>query len=635
MADKMDRITPATTHSRAHRDERGAVALMSLASILIIVMLSMVLFDLAELGVEKTHLQTATDTSAYSQATIQARSMNMMAFANAGKRMTVGMANTYVTLYQWIHNIEHLAWYSDEASNLYVDSGEAICDQPDLATSGPNMVAFCNQIENVEFAEALSVRRGEGLAPGDATGAVEPFGGEFDPPYDPAVDGEMARSAIFKKGDRKVMKTFAGSGDGRFHSVLEWAVHISEVQEYTKDIHDNPPACETSTAGPDGATRLDADCFSDDDEHDIREGWSPGELIADFYGRDLLAYDNYQNYLSSMAPYWAWTEGIMRGMANAAPITVGYPMPEFSGIGDQDYVLELPVRRGSWNDTCTRAMDSRGVNQPIGRDAERQAGVESVLASNLASFGPGSGSQVAMALAIFASQEFDDLTDGSNPTHQVLARDWETKCTDATSELFRDASSTGISDVRQFGRPFLMDNYSDSTAHRWLMDSSNLMIGFRPNASRFDVGRDNYFVAGEPIYDHPGAEAGGVWAMARGEIAFQDSEAPNAWAPQWGARLRPVALPEEWSEHNDEGFYPHTAVNEMVANSSAPLFQDLTDNVVALDGSTNHLLMHNHGPSGGAAGDYLEQEWDGVEAMLRSLGTPTGQPESFMEGVAK
>lgn len=654
-------------------DEGGAVALMSLAAMLIIIMIVLILFDLAELGVEKTHLQTATDASAYSQATVQARGMNMLAFANTGKRMTVGMSTTYISLYQWLHNLEHLVWHSnhdeggEDPENPYLaptigDPPTPICDEP-VSDDDPNLFAYCDQLASLNVSTILDLRVEEGLAPGDDRDPrYSNIGGEvriYDPdvddpdPDDPAFVASDAtpRGSIFQKGGVKTMHITAANNEVPYHPVLEWAAPIGDAQEFTHDIHGGSPArCDYLDTGGSGALNSRVECVDD-----IRDPNVPGELIDYFYGRDLVAYDNYQRYLLDMVPWWAWMEGVMRGLANAAPVTLSYPMPEVAG--SQEVTFELPVNRGTWQDTCEQVDAVRGVDGLLGTDIARQNSIEGVLDSELENI-VGSGTQLARALIAYGSMKFNDLDDGSNPSHQVLPRDWQTICVDITGMLFENAQSgtiggTGleyVDDFREFGQPYLINEYDDNDQALWLMATSNLMFGFRPNINRFEDGREKFFaparseeeadVGGlDAAYDHMGEGAGGIWAMARSEIAFQSSGTPDGWASRWSARLRPVALPDEWSafERGDwEGTGPDENANlEEMFPELQDAVEHITDEARKLDeNSENNLLTHNHGPLADSA-EYLDEEWDAIEAVVRALGAGPGSDHSRMEGLAR
>lgn len=85
--------------ARLHRSESGAVALLCLAALLILFMAVLVMFDASKATQAKTDVQIGADTAAYSAGATGARAMNMVAFANVGKRTAVGIHNMYVYEY--------------------------------------------------------------------------------------------------------------------------------------------------------------------------------------------------------------------------------------------------------------------------------------------------------------------------------------------------------------------------------------------------------------------------------------------------------------------------------------------------------------------------------------------------------
>lgn len=83
-----------------HAEQHGAIALLVLAALLIMLMMSMVIYDTGQAARDKINLSAAADTAAWSQSAVEARSMNMIAFTNVAKRITIGMTSFYLAL--WI-----------------------------------------------------------------------------------------------------------------------------------------------------------------------------------------------------------------------------------------------------------------------------------------------------------------------------------------------------------------------------------------------------------------------------------------------------------------------------------------------------------------------------------------------------
>lgn len=94
-----------------HACQQGAVALLMLASAMILVLCALVIYDAGIVIRDKTDVNVAADTAAYSQAAVEARSMNMIAFANIGKRTVVGIHNMYYFQYPM-----YAAWWAGQCS---------------------------------------------------------------------------------------------------------------------------------------------------------------------------------------------------------------------------------------------------------------------------------------------------------------------------------------------------------------------------------------------------------------------------------------------------------------------------------------------------------------------------------------
>jgi len=96
---------------KLHKNESGAVALLMLASAMILFMCGLIMYDAGVVIRDKIDVNVAADTAAYSQASVEARSMNMIAFANVGKRTIVGIHNMYYFQYPM-----YAAWWAGQCS---------------------------------------------------------------------------------------------------------------------------------------------------------------------------------------------------------------------------------------------------------------------------------------------------------------------------------------------------------------------------------------------------------------------------------------------------------------------------------------------------------------------------------------
>ncbi len=93
----------------AHNDEGGAILILALAGVLIIFMTFLVMYDAGESAREKVEVQVGSDMAALSHATVKARSMNMIAYANVTKRVFYGYSTIYTAAYLAL--VEATAYY--------------------------------------------------------------------------------------------------------------------------------------------------------------------------------------------------------------------------------------------------------------------------------------------------------------------------------------------------------------------------------------------------------------------------------------------------------------------------------------------------------------------------------------------
>lgn len=89
----IDRLRIAA--ARMKHEEGGAIVVLSFVAVMILFMVTLIIYDTGQLTRDKIDAQMAADTAAYSQASVKARGMNMLALGNVGKRTTVGIRNMY------------------------------------------------------------------------------------------------------------------------------------------------------------------------------------------------------------------------------------------------------------------------------------------------------------------------------------------------------------------------------------------------------------------------------------------------------------------------------------------------------------------------------------------------------------
>lgn len=395
---------------RFHRDQGGAVALVMLAAFLALFMMGMVVYDANMSVADSLDVQAAADSASWSQSTIESRTMNMVAFTNVGKRVTVG----FTSMYQAAIWANYAVMGELLAAMLACWAANAIC--PGCCGC---LTALCRYLTNL---------------------------------FKASVD-------IYKE---------------------------------EKD---------------------DIDAFND-------------ELLDDYFGADVQALDNYQNYMIDITPWWAWAEGTLRGVQNGATVTATFPTPDtlsggmFSGFvdmaGQSDVEDELPVERGDYDD---------GMCDDGAKSGWPDYGVHNLeFAGRSLATTSGQYEPVVMALIIGHA-----------------------------AALYGVACKSGnLSDAYgSAGAPIEVKSYGSES--QWNMFTSNLTLAYYADKSRMeDSGaRKKYgFVPTEYKKINPILQSSGYWAWSRSEISYRGDQSPNEWKwnPKWTARMRPVALPGEWGD---------------------------------------------------------------------------------------
>ena len=116
---------------RLDDDEEGAIFLAALAAVMILIMVALVIYDAGKSAGDKIDLQNAADTAAYSQASVRARSMNMLAFSNVAKREVVSLHSMYFGMFSgfaiWTaQRCREAKSFSDDARNDCLDNSPLI-----------------------------------------------------------------------------------------------------------------------------------------------------------------------------------------------------------------------------------------------------------------------------------------------------------------------------------------------------------------------------------------------------------------------------------------------------------------------------------------------------------------------------
>ena len=264
-----------------------------------------------------------------------------------------------------------------------------------------------------------------------------------------------------------------------------------------------------------------------------------------YFVADLRAIDTYQRYIDAMTPWWGWSEMVLRAQRNGATLATSYPAPRrgevfpFTRVNDQvraevpgvgsmmtpsSRVEELPVQRGILGDDGSDIAMERGMERDEWINWEQQRNVE--IHTNRSEHGAASGEVVDMAL----SAQIGDILIG-----------------------LYEASATATESIGNYGRPYALRGIDNEA--RWLFSTSNIVMTyhhqpeyFRRTREKYEPFGNDYLPEDETIIDVETYQPRGYWGLARAEISYQADEEPNLWRPAWTARMRPVALPNEFHD---------------------------------------------------------------------------------------
>ena len=360
---------------------------------------------------------------------------------------------------------------------------------------------------------------------------------------------------------------------GMFRAFAEWLFNHHFLEQCDPEEH-------TIANCPDATYQENLQLFLDEDAGDYLNF---NDNTA-YYIADLRAIDTYQEYLVAMTPWWGWTEAVMRAQRNGATLATSFPPPprgeDFPFGSERERVRAevpgassftvpsskvdgLPVQRSDfW------AMTEEGMEREEWRDWERQRNIE--IHGQRSEHGA-------------ASTEVLDIGD----TAEI----------DEYLDLIADAgdsspgADTGWAGLAHYGRPWTLNRNNPSQAN-WLFDTSNIIMTYHHQPEYFRTTREKYEPFGNDYLPDDEStiavetyQPRGYWGLARSEISYQVEEEPNLWRAAWTARMRPVALPNEFRDAGERFNMIYYAVldylllsahlHEDTAGDTADFFNDL------------------------------------------------------------
>jgi hypothetical protein len=548
-----------------HRDESGAVALLCMAAALILFMLAMVLYDSTQAVNEKVHVQAGVEASVYSQATIHARTMNMTAFANVGKRFVIGLNTAYNRTLAW------LRWITGAAAIITALCAIASIFLPPLAKVCETLLkitlgAICVNLKEIPDSNGLADQVVDKVF-GPELRALDNYQQYFRDltPYwgwtEASLRGYLNRTPIVLTYPTPKRKSSALASVGDTKYSLKMPVRKPANHSWNN-------LCDRAS----------------DKDRTI--------LWADFLIKNAMA---------SMA---GKGKGGFSDSVEASEDFEGQSQPSMENggsdqLGTKDDFAEK-CKKQKEDDDGNPMTDDNG--DPVTRDctddeidemwSEAQDAISNVDCTNISSVGVYGSVFLSGSMAMLVNS-----TPGWLQKILAVPAGFNDACKDQlNSNLY---SNNKLTSFKKEGAPMVL--MSGLGASDWQMATSYLGIAFRPNSEKRrstddELGRFNFV---KHDYDTnlltSATPSLGTWAMARSEMVFQpdpnDSQPPNLWQSRWAARMRPVALPGEWDNLSVSDF----AMIDVLEETSEQLALMLAEVQLILDnlpGEFEQMVTH-------------------------------------------
>lgn len=329
-----------------HRQQSGAVALLSLAGALIIFMTALVMFDSGWASQEKMRVQTSADSAAFANAAVKARAMNSVAYMNVVKRSLTGMFEMYVgMMYFFRLELEDTLQCLAEVTEELEDHEEELEEYAE---------------EEQEYTENCQKEKEEGDGDGKGKG-----GGKKEGTYDEGDcedDGRKGRdkprapATQLCEGCERLEgsspfegMTFPTIFGFNMDSIMEAVVMVSSDQDCAnQNIFDAEAYGDWLLfSGLDAYDLLPRPYGIYDDSFDA--------MVTKFVRLNLRSLTDFQNMLIMLAPTWAMAEAQQRGLFSTAKVVTPPEEP-----------AQLPVEAGTDLDLCLSRQGHYDQNNKTG-----------------------------------------------------------------------------------------------------------------------------------------------------------------------------------------------------------------------------------------------------------------------------
>ncbi len=444
---------------RLQAEQSGAIALALLASILILFMSALIIYDAGVAAQDKMDTQIGADSAAYSHTVVKARSMNMIAYANTIKRMLFSYLATYINA--WLTILARWAYHASQCFKWL-----------------------------------------------------------------PSIP-----------------------------SCITWAAAIPMIiAEGIEMIVTNMPSMGGIPWTSDGARSR----------------------------AELHALENYSKYMFAITPWWAYVEGVLRGMTNGAMMTAAWPPPGYTLTQINSAISPIVGPIDSALGTNVMGMLPGSTSHtdvlPINR---RDTDSTWSSVSDPFQYGSGAGFMAAGKYCIDWIWSMESIVTGAQTVLESNSdpSGWKT--------IFVGVQASPIGSI---GCMFAAWSYNDdgyqdwrinenaaSSKQRWLASTGSLHIAYTPRAGRNDsedgARRKYMYMSREAGLNRSLYANEGYFAMAKSELVYKQpfqilsginnvvqsvpllgsvfadrlgiQESPDMWSPRWKAKNRPVRLPGE------------------------------------------------------------------------------------------
>lgn len=531
--------------SRFHRDEGGAILMLALVGAMILILIANTLYDAGRAAHEKTNIQAAADVAAYSQASIKARSMNMMAYSNVAKRSIWGIHSTYPAYLKSMHT-----WVTESlriSCNACTSSGN-LCNKCWLARSErlrwiqnvceDHEDLGCDDDDETTWGNFRSLAGREFMGM-QWKGGKEGLETEEDWPQLPS---SYVHAGVRDPNDplKSLFRIYHAQDILALDNYQRYLFGITPWWGWTEQLLKALRAGATvSGSWPMPAGRTPA--MANQLVERVQDGFNQAAIAggaAPSYADGMGS--NYSLYADALPVY----PGELKSMKGAIKRAIDFGALKSCA---RDYLQRL--FSGSPNSSACQNVDPFAVEHLL-----------NAAIMTLKSRGMVRG-------------EYANLLPETLLTHAMALDDNSSRGYGFGLDYTQRSFARILEDDRMAAEPWRLRRFH--SPGMWQINNSNLVMTYAQRFGVFDEQRDRkkYGFMGDyqgnslediqrrlhfyDVHGLPGSatmqeltyQSSGYWGMARSEVYFaDDDDPPDLWHPSWSARMRPVSLPREFEQ---------------------------------------------------------------------------------------